>query len=446
MASCLASIFTPTAHLPLVILPIMHQPTTTSPSHVRKPWLHFIQQERHWLTWGFLLTFFSSFGQTFLLSLYIPSLRTTFGLDEGNIGLLYATATLSSALCLAWVGRLIDWLQLRHFVALALTTYCLALTTLATAQSVLWAGLGLLGLRLAGQGLMGHIAITTMARRYDAERGRSVSLVTLGFSAGEMVFPVLTASAIAALGWRFALGTSAIIVGPCLGLLLFILMRNREGWQRSPNPSDPPAPQNTAPKSSRAHLLQFINTRAFTIIAPTIFLLGFFNTAIFLFQLTLGSERGWSAKWVAASLSAYAISSAIALLIGGILVDQCTAKKLFPFYLIPFLGGLLLLAFAQHPWFYPLALTLLGVSNGLGSPIKTSVIAEIFGTQWLGTVRSLFTVIMIVSTALGPLVFGYLLDRQWSFQNIFLASACIVTLILFNSLRILQLNPTHTQQ
>ncbi len=104
--------------------------------------------------------------------------------------------------------------------------------------------------------------------------------------------------------------------------------------------------------------------------------------------------------------------------------------------LVPYILGITILAAVNHPMGYPAALVLIAVSNGGGSTIKNALFAELFGTKIIGTVRSVFTMVMVFSTALGPVSFGLLLDAGWAFSNIFWLSAGIVLLIILWSLRI----------
>ncbi|MBI4326718.1 MAG: hypothetical protein HY674_15855 [Chloroflexi bacterium] len=52
------------------------------------------------LSFGVLLTLFSSFGRTFLISMLVPRLLEEFALNTAQYGALYAGATLTSALAL----------------------------------------------------------------------------------------------------------------------------------------------------------------------------------------------------------------------------------------------------------------------------------------------------------------------------------------------------------
>ena len=63
--------------------------------------LAFVAANRRFLAFGFALAFFSSFGQTFFLSLFAGEIRAEFGLTHGTWGLVYSLATLASGLTIA---------------------------------------------------------------------------------------------------------------------------------------------------------------------------------------------------------------------------------------------------------------------------------------------------------------------------------------------------------
>lgn len=58
--------------------------------------LTFIQQYAPILRFGFLLTLFSSFGQTFFTALLNTDIRQQLGLSHGGFGTVYSLATLLS--------------------------------------------------------------------------------------------------------------------------------------------------------------------------------------------------------------------------------------------------------------------------------------------------------------------------------------------------------------
>ncbi|MDT8444540.1 MAG: MFS transporter, partial [Desulfuromonadales bacterium] len=150
----------------------------------------FLHAHPQILIFGMLLTFFSSFGQTFLISIFVPYFLEVFALDTAQFGLLYATATLASAASLPWFGRLLDRVPLRRFSLAAGLGLVLACLAIALAPNVGFLFVALLGLRLTGQGLLSLTASITMARVFERGRGRALSLSGLGYPLGEGLLPL----------------------------------------------------------------------------------------------------------------------------------------------------------------------------------------------------------------------------------------------------------------
>ena len=60
------------------------------------------------IIFGFIFTFFSSFGQSFFLGLFNAPIRNELGITHGQFGSIYASETICSSLLLIWVGKKID--------------------------------------------------------------------------------------------------------------------------------------------------------------------------------------------------------------------------------------------------------------------------------------------------------------------------------------------------
>ena len=67
------------------------------------------------IIFGFIFTFFSSFGQSFFLGLFNSSIREALSITQGQFGTIYASATLLSRLLLIWVGKKIDDINIFKF-------------------------------------------------------------------------------------------------------------------------------------------------------------------------------------------------------------------------------------------------------------------------------------------------------------------------------------------
>ncbi len=289
---------------------------------------------------------------------------------------------------------------------------------------------GFFGLRFFGQGLMGHTSVSTMARAFESDRGKAISIATLGHPLGEVTLPLIVATGIALIGWRSTLQVSA------LSLLLLVLPISLYLLQNQSRDLLVPTGDQGSTEGKKSNPYLLLKNRTFWIIAPSVFMLGFLNTAIFFFQIKIGYSRGWEPSWVAASLSAYAVVNALSMLTSGPLVDKFSARRMFPFMMIPYCVGMLVLAFWTHPFSYPVALALFGASNGSGSTVRNALYAEVFGKDRIGAVRSFFSMVIVFSTALGPLSYGLLLDAGWTYASIFILSAALILATVIWSFRL----------
>lgn len=388
------------------------------------------------LSFGVLLVFFSSLGQTFVVALYIPDFMETFSLSSSAFSSLYALATLLSATTLIFVGKKIDHLPLKRFVLFVVTGIFLACLLAAIAWHVVVLFFGVYALRLFGQGLLMHTSMTTLARYFTLARGKALSIASMGFPLGEAIFPVAVASSIGWLGWRETLVVSAAIV--LVVLFPFSLrtlgklktIRVVEG-RREPMGD---GAQTEADEGRIWKQREVVRTAWFYTFAPTVFLVGFIQTALFFFQTFIAAEKGWSIEWMAGSIVAYATSSIFMSLVGGQLVDKYSARRIFPYMLIPLAMGLVVLSLGDQLYIAPLFWLLVGFTGGLNSPVGTSLYAETFGTRSMGAVRSMFTFVMVVSTALGPVVYSFFLERDSSFDQIHYG---LVGVVIVNMLYIL---------
>src|SRR3546814_2905485 len=91
-------------------------------------YLDFLIANGRFLAFGFLMTFASSFGQTFYVSLFGAGIRAEFALDNATFGAMFSGATVASAILLVWLGRLIDRVDLRLYAGCAAAALVLALS------------------------------------------------------------------------------------------------------------------------------------------------------------------------------------------------------------------------------------------------------------------------------------------------------------------------------
>lgn len=372
--------------------------------------LTFILSNARWIGGAFLLTFFSSFGQTFFISLSAGEIRAEYGLSHGDFGLIYMVATLASALTLPWFGKIVDRFSPAH-VAL-ITIPMLAAGTLGMAFSTHIAALivTIYFLRLFGQAMMTQNALTATARWFVASRGRAISIVTLGHNAGEAVIPFIFVAVAAMIGWRNAwIGGAAILMLGALPIIYLLISQNRE-----PQASEFIGQTAEVRSWTRAEVMQ---DPLFWLVAVGILAPSFIGTSIFFHQVYLVELRGWSLSVFASAFSVMAMTTICFTLIAGFLVDKFSAKALLPYFLLPLSASCFALGLFEAQWSAFAFMGLMGISYGFSSTLFGALWPEIYGTKYLGSIRAVTVAMMVFGSAAGPGLTGWLIDIGVPFSN-----------------------------
>ncbi|MCB1743732.1 MAG: MFS transporter [Gammaproteobacteria bacterium] len=378
----------------------------------------FVRRNRRLAAFGFLITLCSSFGQTFFIGVFGPHVQADLGLTHTEWSGVYMLGTLASAAALPFTGKFIDQLSLRRYTLLVGIGLGIACVCMAGSTAVWSAVLAIFLLRQCGQGLMTHVSMTTMARYFDAARGRAIAVATLGFPTGEALLPILTVALIGALGWRMAYASYALLLlFALLPLALWLLggqalpIERRAAHAASTGlPEVTPSGVESTPQRdwNRAEVMR---DRAFWIMLPGVLAPSIIVTALFFHHLNIADIKGWSAQWITGCYLVYSIASVLTMLSMGPLCDRFGARRLFPHSLWPLAAGTLLLSLADAAWLVVPYLALLGISTGMGQTSGAAIWAELYGVRHLGAVRSLVIALRVFASALGPIIPGTLLDR-----------------------------------
>ncbi len=386
----------------------------------------FFLQYRRILAFSVLLAFFSSFGQTFLLSFYIPEFVTAFSLTEGRVGLMYGVATVVSALLLPWTGRRIDRMPLAGYTFTVTLAMALAAGMLAVAPHWVFLFLGLVALRHLGQGLCGHIAMTTAGKSFLANRGKAVAIAGTGFPLGEMLLPALVALGIATLGWRLSWGISALLILIVLAPVSLWLIRASRSREDALDVMELGIRE---PSVEIWRARDLLSDYRFYLILLALVPIGFFTTGFIFYQMMISESRGWGAHVFPTAFAAFAVTRALTALAAGPWIDKMTATRLLPAHMVlMLLSGAILVMFAGE-WAAYGYLILLGMSMGTGQSVSVAVWAEVYGIENLGAIRSVASMVGVLSTALAPLIFGILLDLQVSVQAILTGALVLIALL-----------------
>jgi MFS family permease len=372
-------------------------------------YVRFAVENRRFLAFGFLVAFSSSFGQTISIGVFGPALRAEFGLSHGDWSLVYMTGTLASALVLPWSGRLIDQLDLWVFTVAACIGLAVACFVTITAGHVALLVFAVFLLRQFGQGLMSHTSVTSMARYFDANRGKAISLGSLGFSAGDAVLPFFAVLGIATVGWRATYAAAGVILlVVVVPVTLWLLKGHGERNQRHLDALTAPGFEQAAGRQwTRAEVLR---DPRFYILLIGIEATSLIGTGLFFHHLHLADFKGWTHGWITGNYVIYAVATLATMLVAGRLVDRIGALRLVPLHLLPLVFGLVIVAVFDAPLWASLYLLAMGVTTGLAFTSVVAMWAEMYGVRHIGAIKSLVSATMVFTSALGPPFIGVMID------------------------------------
>ncbi|MGK3137939.1 MFS transporter [Pantoea trifolii] len=368
---------------------------------MRQLFRFMFQHGRH-LIFGAILMAMSSFGQTYFISLYGQEFRQTFGLTDGGLGGLYAIGTVMSAVTLTWAGRLIDYTTTRRFtlaVTLLLTIACLLISG---AQAAWMLCIGFYFLRLGGQGLMVHTALTATARQFPLDAGKALGAIALGLSLAQAVFPTVAVQISNMTGWRIAWSLNAAILIAGIAIALMFLPRGRE------------SPLRKFRKRGEAVIKEasIWKNSNLPLALPVVLASPFITTGFFFHQARLAEEKGWALSWVAVWFIAYALTQAISLLSFGPVIDRLTPRRLLPWFLMPQAVGMSALWLSNGQWVTPFYLIMTGISSAIASTLATALWVQLFGPAQLARVRSAVEAGTVIASGASPVIMGVLIDHQ----------------------------------
>ena len=373
------------------------------------------------IIFGFIFTFFSSFGQSFFIGLFNSSIRSDLGISHGQFGTIYALATLISSVSLIWLGKKIDEFKLINFSFLVISLLFFASIFFSLVNSIFLLFIGIFFLRLSGQGLMSHTATSSISRYFDRTRGKALSITWLGLSTAEFIMPVTIVFFLSIYSWRSIWLSIGLIIILFLPFISFLTIRDVALTSREKN-------NNLTKKDNIKNW-----TRKEVLFDPKFYLISLLmvalpavNTGVFVYQSFILESKLWGEFVIAKSFMAYAILSVLTLFISGPIVDRYTSRKILPLMNLPSLLSMIILFYFDSYISAYFVLGLMGISNGLANVLGSSTWAEIYGVKHIGSIKALTTAMMVFSTAFGTAIFGIIIDSGYSIQTIAIISSAYI--------------------
>lgn len=369
------------------------------------------------ILFGVLMTFASAPGQTFFISLFSGELRDNLGISHGEFGTYYSIGTLLSAAIVVWSGALVDRIDLRHFSIAIVAGLALGCLAISLSQGAVALVLAIFLLRHFGQGLMFLTASTTVVRYIDANKGKANALSGMGYSLSEALMPKVVVIMLLAFGWRHSWQITAagllLVVIPLTAWLLRGHTLRHDAYLTELHSPDA-RPEFVRRQWRRSEVLR---DSRFYLFVPNIMAQTLLFTGFIFHQVHLVASKGWSLSLWTTFFAIYAMVAIAMKFVAGFLVDRFSATALVPLHTLPLLLSLVLLSTSDATWVALAFLVLLAISAGVQNTIGTPFLAEQYGNQYLGSIKSMMSAVMVFVSALSPAAMGWMIDRGISLER-----------------------------
>lgn len=364
----------------------------------------FLAGNLRWLAAGALLTFLSSFGQTFFISIFAGEIRDGFGLSHGQWGGIYTLGTSASAVVMIWAGALTDLFRTRIIGAVVLILLACACIFMAFNTWAAALPLVIFALRFCGQGMASHIAVVSMSRWFVSTRGKALSIAGLGFALGEAILPVSFVSLMLIMDWRWLWVIAAALSLGAIPLLVGLLTQ-----ERTPQ-SHAETDHSVGMEQRHWFRREVLQHWLFWFMVPALLGPSAFNTAFFFQQVHFAEVKGWAHLDLVVLFPVYTTASVAMMLLSGGLLDRFGTPRLIPWYQLPMVAAFLCFAFGQSVGWTLVGLLFLSLTTGANTTLPNAFWAEFYGTRNLGAIKAMAAAVMVLGSAIGPGITGVLID------------------------------------
>jgi MFS family permease len=359
----------------------------------------------------------AGFGSILIYSfgIFLKPLSLEFGWTRETISTAFACASFTLGICSPGLGLLLDRYGPRRIVIPCVITFGLAfgsLSLLTDNRFQLFGTFVLIGAVGNATAQMGYArAVSSWFRKH---RGLALALLMAGSAGGTILVPVLTQRLIGVYGWRATyaiLGAVPIVVALPL---VAIFLRERPGSGGGKIESYEPR------RRAIAHAMR---SRAFWLLAATLFLAAMSTTGIITHLSALLTDRGISRGGAALAVGVVGGTSVLGRLLTGWILDRRFGPRVNMLLLFTTAAGLLLLSSAKSVTTGIVAAALIGFSMGGEADVTPYLLGRYFGLPSLGTLYGFMWTAYAIAAALGSVLLGKAFDSTGSYAALLLRLA-----------------------
>jgi MFS family permease len=375
-------------------------------------------------------------GQSYGLTHFYSSFETGLSLSNSQITGAYMCGTLVGCLPLAYVGGLIDRRGIRWSMTLVVVMLGIACLFASQITGLFSLFLAFLFLRMLGQASLSLCAANILPMWFRRKLGIATGLKNQAFPLSLLIVPQFNQFLILELGWRNAFVALGALVWVIMLPILGTVFRNSpEEIEENQDGELPGADDSESSVELSLTLDEARKERSYWILLTLNGIWGMVSTAIIFCAVPLIKTIGFEVDVVSYMFTTFAFSSAIALFLGGILVNRIPLNILMSVGLGTMTVGTVILLVAESRMHIITYALWFGGGQGLLSTLNSVVWVRYFGRDHLGSIRGRSWRAAVAGSAVGPFVMGLAKDCYGTYQiplTVFagLMGLCTVTILL----------------
>jgi len=366
-----------------------------------------------------LAAFFTSPGQTYMVSVFNPSLREALDLSLTQLTGAYMFGTVLASLPQTYIGQWADRIGIRKTIFIIATLFSLACVFISQVSSLLMLFISFFFLRMLGQGALELLSVNMLPMwfRNTLVTVSGIKNVVVNLLIG--VVPISILALIGNVGWR----KTYILAGASVFLILlpiiyfFYINRPEEIGQTIDGDDSSNSPESVdldAPEKE-FNLKEAMRTRAYWILTLSWFAWAAIATAITFNLLPIFTAKGLTEEQAAASFTILMVVSAIFQIFGGMIADRVQLRWMsfgaMGFYGLA-IGALIYIPDGSVVLVYTL---ILGMAQGLFGGLGNTVWVRYFGREHLGKIRGSVWTAAVAGSSVGPFIMGITYDLSGDF-------------------------------
>ena len=355
---------------------------------------------------------------------FVVPMSDEFGWNRSTISLVAALGMLISGLSQPLLGQLFDRFGGRRVVLVSLGLFGIATLLCAlTFHLVFFLVVFGLVMSIAGSGASLTITNALLSRWFQRQRAMVLSLSTAGASTGGLLLVPFAMAVLQWTNWRLtwvALGALILVVALPMA---WLFLRNDptemglwpDGDQPAANAGRASSMQATPGPLETAVWHVALRSAPFWQLAGAYFVCGFTTAILTTHFIPYALDRGFTPATAATALGVMNGLNVVGVIMTGMLADRWGRKDLLALIYAGRGGAYALLLLAPSPWNLWGFAVIAGFSYWATAPLTTSLTADVYGLQSLGTLNGVTFLIHSIGAATSIQFAGLMRDLTGSY-------------------------------